>query len=269
MSIVNSHAYPKSGGLVKGTMSEEVTGPEEAINSSAHAGHLSICDNDKKLTLLSYLSQREHGEIKCRKRLLHSIEESYWSRSLPIPKDIPFPQEDNVLSTIAIAASPDGYTFATTHGDHTVKIFKCNSSTPYRVFVGHPRTPWTVKYNPTNPDIVASGCLGQEVRIWDISRNTCVNMIRLDASIISLSFHPTGDLIAICSGAKLHTWDWREGMAEAWGGCMIGQSKYPSRRVVVHPRNIRAVMFHPNGDFIFAAAPDPPRIPSSAFTPCR
>jgi WD40 repeat protein len=29
-----------------------------------------------------------------------------------------------VLSTIAVAISPDGETVATSHGDHTIKIFK-------------------------------------------------------------------------------------------------------------------------------------------------
>jgi len=42
-----------------------------------------------------------------------------------------------------------------------------------------------------------------------------------------------------------------------------------ARRIITHSRNIRAVMFHPNGDYVFVAAPDPPRIPSAKFTPCR
>ena len=40
-------------------------------------------------------------------------------------------------------------------------------------------------------------------------------------------------------------------------------------RVLVHTRNIRAVLFHPDGDYIFTAAPDPPRQSQPAFTPCR
>ena len=34
-----------------------------------------------------------------------------------------------------------------------------------QVFDGHPRTPWTAKYHPTDSDIIASGCLGCEVSI--------------------------------------------------------------------------------------------------------
>lgn len=37
------------------------------------------------------------------------------------------------------------------------------SGEQYRIFKGHPRTPWTVKYHPIDSNIVASGCLGYEV----------------------------------------------------------------------------------------------------------
>lgn len=75
--------------------------------------------------------------------------------------DVPLP--DYVSSTIAIAISNDGLTYATTHGDHTVKVFDFSTMTQIRNFVGHPRTPWTVRYNPANTDIIASGCLGFQV----------------------------------------------------------------------------------------------------------
>lgn len=33
-----------------------------------------------------------------------------------------------------------------------------------QTLVGHPRTPWSVKFHPTDPRYVASGCLGFQVR---------------------------------------------------------------------------------------------------------
>lgn len=86
---------------------------------------------------------------------------------------------------------------------------------------------------------MASGCLGSEVRIWNVARQLCANIIHLENSIISLAFHPEGNLVAISSGSQLHTWDWREGMASNMGGYAMGSSPFPSRRTVVHPRNIR------------------------------
>jgi activator-of-BECN1-regulated-autophagy protein 1 len=144
---------------------------------------------------------------------------------------------DTAISTISIDFSPDGRTVASTHGDHSVKITCCNTGALIRNLVGHPRTPWTVKYHPTKPNLVASGCLGFQVRVWDWNygstdnsngssnnsntntdnsvgdefnylsgRGQCLSMIRLQSSIISLSFHPTGSLLAVASGRSLHLW---------------------------------------------------------------
>ena len=147
---------------------------------------------------------------------------------------------DTAISTISTAFSPDGRTLASTHGDHTVKITCCHTGALIRNLEGHPRTPWTVKYHPTKSNIVASGCLGYLVRIWDwnqrsssssrrrrnrhdlhegeeeeeednpldyhLGKGVCLNQIRLQSSIISLSFHPIGSLLAIASGHSLHLW---------------------------------------------------------------
>lgn len=164
------------------------------------------------------------------------------------------------VSTISIAFAPDGKTMASTHGDHTVKITCTTTGKLLQTLVGHPRTPWTVKYHPhagighmspntqkviianrtsstpssssafrsvnhsTSLDdatqqkleqqelqqqqqqIVASGCLGHQVRIWDWISGTCLQMIRLEFAIISLSFHPSGSVLAIANGTRLHFW---------------------------------------------------------------
>ena len=126
----------------------------------------------------------------------------------------------NTVSTISIAFSADGKTLASTHGDHTVKITCCYSGRILTVCTGHPRTPWTVKFHPTRHNIVASGCLGFQVRLWDVQpplddkpsphSATCLHMIRLQYAIISLSFHPRVDLLAIASGTSLHLWDYNQ-----------------------------------------------------------
>lgn len=40
----------------------------------------------------------------------------------------------------------------------------CVARCPSQTLVGHPRTPWSVKFHPTDPRYVASGCLGFQVR---------------------------------------------------------------------------------------------------------
>ena len=155
---------------------------------------------------------------------------------------------DTAISTISISFSPDGRTVASTHGDHTVKITCCNTGTLIRNLEGHPRTPWTVKYHPTKPNLVASGCLGFQVRVWDwnyrssvdtsttttnnnndssanninkdneekneydyhLGKGVLIAMYRFTKSIISLSFHPTGSVLGVSSGEFLYLWAYDE-----------------------------------------------------------
>ncbi len=116
------------------------------------------------------------------------------------------PESSTAVSTISIAFSPDAQTMASTHGDHTVKITCCQTGRCLQTLEGHPRTPWTVKYHPRHANIVASGCLGHQVRLWDWRKHVCLQMVRLDYAIISISFHPTGQLLAIANGTRLHFW---------------------------------------------------------------
>jgi activator-of-BECN1-regulated-autophagy protein 1 len=116
------------------------------------------------------------------------------------------PPSSRAVSTISIAFSPDGQTMASTHGDHTVKLSCCSTGRLLQSLDGHPRTPWTVKYHPTDSRILASGCLGHQVRVWNWETKICLQMIRLEFAIISLSFHPAGTVLAIANGTRLHFW---------------------------------------------------------------
>eukprot|EP00586_Coscinodiscus_wailesii_P013466 CAMPEP_0172511490 /NCGR_PEP_ID=MMETSP1066-20121228/236873_1 /TAXON_ID=671091 /ORGANISM="Coscinodiscus wailesii, Strain CCMP2513" /LENGTH=674 /DNA_ID=CAMNT_0013290889 /DNA_START=168 /DNA_END=2189 /DNA_ORIENTATION=+ len=125
-------------------------------------------------------------------------------------------ESQQAISTISVAFSNDGMALASTHGDHSVKITCCHSGRLLRRLDGHPRTPWTVKFHPTNSKIVASGCLGFQVRIWNWRRQhgVCIDMIRLDYAIISLAFHPTGSVLAVASGSSLHLWNYDDTQAQ-------------------------------------------------------
>lgn len=113
-----------------------------------------------------------------------------------------------VRSTISIAFSHDGRFFASTHGDHTVKVFEYPSGDQIACLEGHPRTPWTVRFHPTNSDIIASGCLGNDCRIWNIAEQRCIRKHHFRASISCVSFSPDGDLLAVTSGRSLLLWDY-------------------------------------------------------------
>lgn len=72
-------------------------------------------------------------------------------------------------STFLMVFSPDGSKVASTHGNHNIYVTDIQSGKNIRTLVGHPRTPWCIAFHPTSNQIVASGCLGGEVRIWDLS----------------------------------------------------------------------------------------------------
>uniref|UniRef100_A0A7S2P0E3 Anaphase-promoting complex subunit 4 WD40 domain-containing protein n=1 Tax=Leptocylindrus danicus TaxID=163516 RepID=A0A7S2P0E3_9STRA len=143
---------------------------------------------------------------------------------------------ENTVSTICVAFAPDGSTLASTHGDHTVKITCCATGRLIQSMEGHPRTPWTVKFHPSDSGICASGCLGHQVRVWDTKEGVCLKMVRLYSAVISLSFHPRGGLLSMASGNGLYIWNYEK-----------RDSPHPE---FMHDHSLRCVSFTPGGDRI-------------------
>ncbi|XP_068326594.1 uncharacterized protein [Pyrus communis] len=139
-------------------------------------------------------------------------------------------------STIAAAFSPDGTTLASTHGDHTVKIIDCRTGICLKVLSGHRRTPWVVRFHPVYPDILASGSLDHEVRLWDANTAECIGSRDFLRPIASIAFHAQGELLAVASGHKLYIWHYNR----------RGETSSPSI-VLKTRRSLRAVHFHPHG----------------------
>lgn len=138
-------------------------------------------------------------------------------------------------STIAAAFSSDGKTLASTHGDHTVKIIDCQTGNCLKVLSGHRRTPWVVRFHPLIPEILASGSLDHEVRLWDANTADCIGSKDFYRPIASIAFHAQGELLAVASGHKLYIWNYNR----------HGETS-PSI-VLKTRRSLRAVHFHPHG----------------------
>ncbi|XP_024013300.1 uncharacterized protein LOC18020442 [Eutrema salsugineum] len=139
-------------------------------------------------------------------------------------------------STIAAAFSSDGRTLASTHGDHTVKIIDCETGSCLKVLSGHRRTPWVVRFHPQHSEIVASGSLDQDVRLWNTTTSECIKSHEFYRPIASIAFHAEGELLAVASGHKLYMWHYN----------MIGKESSPTV-VLKTRRSLRAVHFHPHG----------------------
>ncbi|CAN4091006.1 unnamed protein product [Withania somnifera] len=139
-------------------------------------------------------------------------------------------------STIAAAFSPDGKTLASTHGDHTVKIIECQSGKCLKVLSGHRRTPWVVRFHPLYSEILASGSLDHEVRLWDAKTAECIGSRDFYRPIASIAFHAQGEVLAVASGHKLYMWHYNR----------RGEASSPAI-VLKTRRSLRAVHFHPHG----------------------
>ncbi|XP_055813791.1 uncharacterized protein LOC129883209 isoform X2 [Solanum dulcamara] len=139
-------------------------------------------------------------------------------------------------STIAAAFSPDGKTLASTHGDHTVKIIDCQSGKCLKVLSGHRRTPWVVRFHPLYSEMLASGSLDHEVRLWDAKTAECIGSRDFYRPIASIAFHAQGEVLAVASGHKLYMWHYNR----------RGEASSPAI-VLKTRRSLRAVHFHPHG----------------------
>ena len=117
-------------------------------------------------------------------------------------------------STIALAFSPDGELFASTHGDHTVKVFVCATWKQLCVLSGHERTPWTVKFHPSDKRIIASGSLDQTVRVWDITTRQTIRRHQFHFVVSCISFHSSGKFLAVTASKRISLWEW-EGRDDA------------------------------------------------------
>ncbi|KAJ8680468.1 hypothetical protein QAD02_016255 [Eretmocerus hayati] len=111
-------------------------------------------------------------------------------------------------TTFLMVFSPDGKTVASTHGNHKIYITDLTSGKNIRILSGHPRTPWCIAFHPSSNDILASGCLGGQVRVWDLSGGS--EVWNSKSQIASLAFHPTERLLAIATYNEIHFWDWSE-----------------------------------------------------------
>ncbi|XVF32299.1 hypothetical protein REPUB_Repub17cG0070200 [Reevesia pubescens] len=138
-------------------------------------------------------------------------------------------------STIAAAFSPDGRTLASTHGDHTVKVIDYQMGKCLKVLSGHRRTPWVVRFHPVHPEILASGSLDHEVRLWDAKTAECIGSRDFYRPIASLAFHAEGEFLAVACGHKLYIWNYNK----------KGEGSSPAI-ILRTRRSLRAVHFHPH-----------------------
>ena len=172
-------------------------------------------------------------------------------------------------STIAAAFSPDGKLLASTHGDHTVKLIDCRTGRCVRTLTGHRRTPWVVRYHPTDPNVLASGSLDHQVRVWNATTAECVVCFDFAKPIASLAFHAEGDVLAVASGHKLYTYNYTNRPTGVAPPPPPPRGKTPTRPTHPPPRRPRRTFPSSVPSPPAAAAPPPPPPPRTTRPPTR
>nr|CAD7577642.1 unnamed protein product [Timema californicum] len=132
-------------------------------------------------------------------------------------------------STFLMVYSPDGTKVASTHGNHNVYVTDLKTGKNLNTLSGHPRTPWCIAFHPTSNQILATGCLGGQVRVWDLHGGSEVWVTKGHTVIASLAFHPTDRMLVIATYNELHFWDWSE--ATPFTKCYTANEKEKVRYV--------------------------------------
>jgi activating molecule in BECN1-regulated autophagy protein 1 len=207
VTVVAANLYSPDNNDLNDSMDEVNDDQHSVDDSSEKSVAMTLPTTDRRVTYPLTIGReiQAFGEY-CAATKYHSAFLTHLGGDDPLDAHGNRPASSRAVSTISVAFSPDGLTMASTHGDHTVKLSCCSTGRLLQTLDGHPRTPWTVKYHPTDSRIVASGCLGQQVRVWNWKTKSCLQMIRLEFAIISLSFHPSGTVLAIANGTRLHLW---------------------------------------------------------------
>ncbi|XP_068245621.1 serine-rich adhesin for platelets-like isoform X2 [Palaemon carinicauda] len=136
-------------------------------------------------------------------------------------------------STFLMVFSPDGSKVASTHGDHNIYVSEVKTGQCICTLEGHPRTPWCIAFHPASNEIIASGCLGGEVRVWDLKGGSEVWTTEKDTVIASLAFHPTDQVLVIATFNEIYFWDWFQ--PEPFATISTGDEKEKVRYVKFDP----------------------------------
>lgn len=113
-------------------------------------------------------------------------------------------------STFLMVFSPDGTKVASTHGNHNIYVSELASGRHVSILKGHPRTPWCIAFHPSHPQLIGSGCLGGQVRVWDSTGGSETWTVETETVISSLAFHPRDQILVIATFSELYFWNWSQ-----------------------------------------------------------
>lgn len=190
--------------------------------------------------ITSYLRNRELGCCNKKWQLNEKVQDFYDDIASKPVLNKACSLSRRCRATFLVDFSPDRTKIASTHGDHSVRITEIATGKCTHVLEGHPRTPWCLSFHPSSNQIVASGCLDGEVRIWDLfGGGSEVWRCKEHSVIASLAFHPTDNLVVFAAGNTIYFWDWSK--PEPFAYCSTKQEY----------ERVRWIGFHPLGQYLY------------------
>lgn len=157
------------------------------------------------------VAMREYGSARCLNQLASEFRVAAEEKLiLKAHKETKCDLPDFTRSTYLMVFSPDGKKMASSHGNHNVYVTDVKTGKNLNTLSGHPRTPWCIAFHPSSNQILASGCLGGQVRVWDLHGGSELWTVEGQTSIASLAFHPSDHLLVIASYNEILFWDWSQ-----------------------------------------------------------
>ncbi|THD22424.1 Activating molecule in BECN1-regulated autophagy protein 1 [Fasciola hepatica] len=213
-----------------------------------------IHHSDRK-SMIQYVSSRERGAYSsgCRQTIPEVL--TCVRRMKPVIAATP----SDCRSTYLLRLNLDNKLLAAAHGDRSVAVYCASTGALLAKCVGHERSPWTLAFHPCQPHLLASGCLGGNIRLWnleclanvDSAAQTETQQIlstsvwKHSGAIASLAFHPTHPILVAAWSQEVVFYDWVSGR------------KLSVWRFVSNHSRVRWVRFSPDGSLLYTATANP------------
>lgn len=152
--------------------------------------------------------------------------------------------EGHEADTECLVFSADGK-FLASAGGKTVKIADVETGKTLRVLNAASDGYSIIRAVAFNPqgDLLASGGLGEEIKIWRIADGMLLKTIKTDGYINSIVFSPDGKTVAAgLVGGKIVLWS-------AADGSLL-------KNIAAHFADVKTLAFHPNGKFLASGGED-------------
>jgi WD40 repeat protein len=110
---------------------------------------------------------------------------------------------------VCLQYSSDGRYLASGSGDWSIRLWRMTSESaayssssdesrnrdPDIIMLGHSTSIWALAFSPTDSNLLASGCVAGEIKLWDVISQVCIHSFHPLYSTINTIYFPPGENI--------------------------------------------------------------------------